>query len=39
MSLLVLYQCTHSLVACSTSLSRSNGPVLNGDPGRVHSVL
>ena len=39
MSRSLLYQCTQLLVASSMSLSRANGPVRNGDPVRVHSVL
>src|SRR5690349_4060889 len=39
MSLLVLYQWTHSEVIFSTSARVSSGPVRNGEPSRVHSVL
>ena len=39
MSLLVLYQWTHSEVIFSTSSRVSSGPVRNGEPSRVHSVL
>src|SRR5690349_21587374 len=39
MSRWLLYQQTQRLVASSTSPSRSNGPLRNGDPVRVHSVL
>lgn len=35
----LLYQWTHVAVASSRSLSRSSGPVRNGDPLRMHSVL
>jgi hypothetical protein len=36
---LVLYQWTQAAVVSSRSLSRRSGPVRNGDPARVHSVL
>src|ERR1700733_6088897 len=39
MSLLVLYQCTHSLVIFSTSATVSSGPPRDGESSRVHSVL
>ena len=39
MSLLVLYQQTHREVISSTSARVSSGPVRNGEPSRVHSVL
>jgi hypothetical protein len=39
MSLLVLYQWTHSEVIFSTSARVSSGPVRNGEPSRVHPVL
>ena len=35
----VLYQWTQAAVAFSTSLTELSGPVRNGDPGRMHSVL
>ncbi len=38
MSRAVLYQWTHSAVACSTSPMVAS-PVWNGDPGWMHSVL
>ena len=39
MSLSVLYQCTHALVISSRSARVRMGPLRNGDPSRVHSVL
>lgn len=39
MSRAVLYQCTHALVICSRSARVAIGPVRNGDPARMHSVL
>lgn len=39
MSLSVLYQCTHALVTSSRSARVRMGPLRNGDPLRVHSVL
>ena len=35
----LLYQWTHAAVASSRSLSRWSGPMRNGDPCAVHSVL
>jgi hypothetical protein len=39
MSLLVLYQWTHSDVVFSTAAGVSSGPVRNGEPSRVYLVL
>ena len=39
MSLLVLYQWTHSAVSSSTSASLSSGPRRNGESARTASVL
>jgi hypothetical protein len=35
----LLYQATHAAVIASTSASRCNGPVRNGESARMHSVL
>ena len=35
----MLYQCTHALVISSRSARVRAGPVRNGDPARMHSVL
>jgi len=39
MSLSLLYQCTHMLVTSSRSARVRRGPLRNGDPLRMHSVL
>lgn len=39
MSRWLLYQCTQAAVAASTSARVASGPVRNGEPSRMHSVL